>query len=50
MCLEMQDFDFAQIKSNLLKSYHFRPNFASILPKSKQISPNSNQFRLKKFW
>jgi len=44
MILEMQDIDFAQIKSLLLKfrlnsaqislkSNHFRPNFASTLPK-----------------
>jgi len=30
MFLGMQDFDFAQIQSTLLKSDHFCPNFASI--------------------
>jgi len=29
----MQDFNFAQILSNLSKSHHFCSNFASILPK-----------------
>jgi len=33
MFLGMQDFDFAQVQSNLYKSNHFCPNFASILPK-----------------
>jgi len=37
----MQDFDFAQIQSNLPKSNHFCPNYASILPK---FSPNSIKF------
>jgi len=32
MFLEMQDFDFAQILSNLLKFKRFCPNFASICP------------------
>jgi len=30
MFLEMQDFDFVQIQSNLPKSNHFCPNFAEI--------------------
>jgi len=34
----MQDFDFAQIQSNLPKFDHFCPNFASVLPKSNQFS------------
>jgi len=33
MYLGMQDFDFAQIQSNLPKSNQFCLNFASILPK-----------------
>jgi len=36
MFLETQDFDFAQILSNLT-NYHFCPNFTSILPKSNQF-------------
>jgi len=31
--LGVQEFDFAQIQSNLFKSNNFCPNFASILPK-----------------
>jgi len=37
MFLGMQDFEFA-------KSNHFCPNFALILPKSNQISPNLTNF------
>jgi len=45
----MPDFDFAQIQSNLPKSNHLRPNFASIFPNFVSIFPKSNQFALKKF-
>jgi len=41
MFLGMQDFDFAQIQSNLPKSHHFCLNFASILPKSNQYTQKS---------
>jgi len=40
MVLGMQDFDFAQVHSNLPKSNHFRPNFgipASPAPTSRNI-------------
>jgi len=41
MALGMQDFDFAQIQSNLPKSNHFCPNFAQISP---QFCPNLTKF------
>jgi len=44
MFLRMQDFNFAQIQSYFLKSNHFCSNFASIWPKSNQISPNHQFF------
>jgi len=37
MFLGMQDFDFAQIQSNLTKSNCFCPNFASIVPEFTSI-------------
>jgi len=39
MFLGMQDFDFTLLTS-LLKSHHFCPNFASILPKFIQNPTN----------
>jgi len=47
--LGMQDFDFAQIQSNLSKSNHFCLNFASILPKFHlmQFHPNLTNFAQK---
>jgi len=59
MILVMQDFNFAQIQSNLPKSYHFckislilpkfRLTFAQISPKSNQICPNLIKFAKKNF-
>jgi len=45
----MQNFDFAQILSNLPKSNHFYLNFASMLPKSNQICLNLINFAQKFF-
>jgi len=44
MFLGMQDFDLAQIQSNLPKSNHFFPNFSSILAKFRQFYPNLTKF------
>jgi len=44
MFLGIQDFDFAQIQSNLSKSNRFLLNFASIFHKSNQICPQLINF------
>jgi len=56
MFLRMQDFDFAQIQSNLPKSWSLLPKFHPYLskfyrnlPKFTQVLPKSNQFCLKNF-
>jgi len=41
MFFRIQDFDFAEIQSNLPKSNHFCPNFSSILTK---FRPNLTKF------
>jgi len=41
MFLVMQDFDFAQIQSNLSKSNHFFLNLASNFSKSNQCCPKN---------
>jgi len=49
MFLGMQEFDFAQIQSNLPKSHSVCPNFAQSLSKSNQIFPNLINFAPKIF-
>jgi len=42
MYLGMQDFNFAQIQSNLPKSDHFCPNFIKFFLKFASTLPKSN--------